>query len=402
MGLVDSTKDIMQNKKVSIIMPTYNDAKSIVESMDSLRKQTYSNWEFIIVDDGSVDNTKQVVEEYRKKYGLEDHIYYIYQDNADQLKAILRGSEIIQGDYVFILHSDDLLATDNMLEQAVEYMEKNKTLDAIISDLIIINEQGEITGRQSVLKYKKKNAIPVIQLLWLGRNLYVDVGFYRVESFIKQIKENYLIWNTPFWLVTTEKVGMLNVEKVDFKFIKYRVHSANYINNEMGKLNVLSGELRVVTRLMKFYEIPRYSLQYKIFRIFAKLKLLHIYRPIYRVKETRNKADILDFVIRKRFPDGYEKNIFLNSLVMFYKQRKKRSVEFASLYNDEVIYEGNGMRKFNNQLVNGKLPPLYIKIMEEMKQGFDEIIVHNDKEYEKVRILTQFLCIYPYVKITKA
>ncbi|MDE6476002.1 MAG: glycosyltransferase [Erysipelotrichaceae bacterium] len=401
MKLADSTKEIIKNKKVSIIMPTYNDAKSIVESMDSLRKQTYSNWEFIIVDDGSVDNTKQVVEEYRKKYDLEDHIHYIYQDNADQLKAILRGSEIMQGDYVFILHSDDLLASDTMLGKAVEYMEKNKTLDAIISDLIIINEHGETTGRQQVLKYKKKKTIPVTQLLWLGRNLYVDVGFYRAESFIEQIKENYLVWNTPFWLVTTERVRMLNVENVDFEFIKYRVHSENYINDEMGKLNVLNGELRVVTRLMKFYEISGYSLQYKIFRVFAKLKLLHIYKPIYKVKETTNKADVLDFVIRKRFPEGYDKNIFLNSLVMFYKHQKKRAIEFTSLYTDESIYKGNEMRKFNKQLINDKLPSLYIKIMEEMKQGFDEIIVHNDKEYEKAKDLIQFLCIYPYVKITK-
>ena len=53
--------------KISIIMPTYNDKDSIVETFDSVINQTYTNWELIIIDDGSTDNTEEVIKNYIEK-----------------------------------------------------------------------------------------------------------------------------------------------------------------------------------------------------------------------------------------------------------------------------------------------------------------------------------------------
>ena len=98
---------------------------------------------------------------------------------------------------------------------------------------------------------------------------------------IKEIYNSYLIWNMPFWANLSEKADMLDVKNVDFPMLKYRLHSGNYINNEIGKLNVINGELRTVTRLMEFYNIPMYKTQFYIYRIFNKLKLASNFSPLY-------------------------------------------------------------------------------------------------------------------------
>ena len=95
--------------KVTVLTPSYNDGISITKTLDSLLSQTYTDWESIIIDDGSTDDTKNIVEKYKKDHNVENKIKYIYQENQDQLNAILNGIQYVTGDYIFTLHSDDLL-----------------------------------------------------------------------------------------------------------------------------------------------------------------------------------------------------------------------------------------------------------------------------------------------------
>ena len=105
--------------KVTILTPTYNDGDTIEKTLLTIRQQTYKNWEHIIIDDGSTDNTKNIIVNYKEKYDKEDKIKYIYQENSDQLNAIINGSKYITGDYVYILHSDDFMPSETFLEDAV-------------------------------------------------------------------------------------------------------------------------------------------------------------------------------------------------------------------------------------------------------------------------------------------
>lgn len=387
------------NEKISIIMPTYNDGDTIIETLDSIKVQSYSDWELIIIDDGSTDNTRKLIEEYCENNNLKKQIKYYFEENSDQLNAIMKGMEYITGDYVFVLHSDDLLASKDVFERAIQYFNDNENVDSILGDHIVIDEKGNRTGTQKVLNYCKRKKIPVIQLLWLGRNLYLDTAMHKRKIFETAVKENYLIWNMPFWLSYEDEPKMLNVHKVSFSFIKYRVHSQNYINNDLGIMNVINGELRTASRLLNYYDIFKYKQQYLIFRSMNKLKLLPLYFPFYLKREATNKAEVIEFIIQKRFGETYQNNIFLNSLVNFYKHNKKRKI--SPNLKDAPIYLGSDMRKFNKQIIAGTLPNIYVEILKEMDQGFDEIIVSTEEEKVIALNLSKFLCIYPYVKITK-
>ncbi len=388
------------NKKVSVIMPTYNDCKSIEETLDSLVMQTYKNWELVIVDDGSTDDTKKVIEEYKIKKDKNNQIKYILQENGDQLNAILNGIQYLTGDYVYLLHSDDLLDSKEVFEKCINYMEKHKECDALTADLTIIDENSNITGIQKVKKYKKADYILAVQELWLGRNLYVDFAFHRAKTFFEQVKNNYVVWNTPYWIdFNNGEPKMLNIQKADFHLLKYRVHSGNYVNSYMGKLNVINGELRTLVSLMKYYNLPAYRFQYIIFRAFNKLNLFSCYRPFYNKKEQKNKGDIIEFVIRKRFAKEEQPNSFLDALIKFYKNNLKREIKITYNINENIVYQGKDNAKFNKAIANENLDKIYEELIKEMEKGFDTVIVKDEIEKEKMEDILRFLCIGPFVTV---
>lgn len=89
--------------KFSIIIPTYNRAHLIGKAIQSVQQQTYTDWELLIVDDGSTDNTKEAVLPFLK----DERIRYIYQQNAERSAARNNGIKNAAGDYICFLDSDD-------------------------------------------------------------------------------------------------------------------------------------------------------------------------------------------------------------------------------------------------------------------------------------------------------
>jgi glycosyltransferase involved in cell wall biosynthesis len=111
------------NPLVSIIIPTYNRAHFISETLDSIMAQTYSNWECIIVDDGSMDNSEFVI----SKYVELDSRFQFYYRPAERIKGANScrnyGFELSKGEYIQYLDSDDLISF-NKIEDQVRELEK--------------------------------------------------------------------------------------------------------------------------------------------------------------------------------------------------------------------------------------------------------------------------------------
>lgn len=385
--------------KIYILMPTYNDSSTIVYSLDSILSQSYKNYEIIIVDDGSTDDTKKVINNYKKKYDKDNKIKYIYQENKDQLNALKTACNYIKekNSLVYILHSDDLLDNPDVFKKAINYM-KNNNYDAIISNVDTIDGNGNLSGKIKINKDINKKYIIPLQLLWLGRNLYIDSGFFRANIFLNQVYNNYLTWNGPFWLDLDSK-SILNVKNVDFNFFKYRVFEKNYINNDLGKLCVINGEIRVVTRLLNYYYIPFYKVQFYMYRLFNKLKINKLFRPFYFNKEAKNKKEVIKFFLRKRFTDiEITNNLYLNAIDNFYSKNTSRTIVIDEIPDDLPIYLGSDLRTFNKKIIENKLEKFYVNFLNEMQIGFDKIII-NEKYKEKITNIVKFLSIYGSVEI---
>lgn len=388
-------------KKVSILTPTYNDSESILKTLESVFHQTYQNWEHIIIDDGSTDHTKEIIEKYRKEKQLEDKITYIYQENKDQLNAIIHGMDYITGDYVYTLHSDDLLPSDDFLEKGVSFLEDNPKCDAMIGDLIIIDENDHVTNCWKALNYVKKTYIPVLVMLNYGANIYGDVSLQKKENLLWNVYPNYLTWNTPFW-IKMDECEMTSMKKAPFPILKYRIHSTNYVSSEIGKFNALNGELRTLTRLMNYYHVPFFSLQRMLLKFLRmkgirKLKLTPYFHPIYFKRSQKNKAKIIERAILQTYQSGYQDNLFLTSLISFYQKNSSRKIKLENL-KKETIYQGKDIRTFTKKLLDGTLPLFYKHLFEEMEKGFGVVLVKKEEEKYAIDVL-KFLCLYPYVEV---
>ncbi|MBV6627760.1 MAG: glycosyltransferase family 2 protein [Rivularia sp. (in: Bacteria)] len=106
----------MLSPKVSVIIPTYNRAHLVQDAVESVLNQTYQDFELIVIDDGSTDNTKEVLAVYK------DKLAYIYQENRGRSSARNHGIKIAQGEYIAFLDSDDVWFPDK-LERQVPILE---------------------------------------------------------------------------------------------------------------------------------------------------------------------------------------------------------------------------------------------------------------------------------------
>lgn len=107
---------------ISVITPTYNCAKFIGETIESVQAQTYKKWEMIIVDDCSTDNTKEIVALYEKN---DERIkYHCLGKNSGAAIARTEAMKIAQGEYMAFLDSDDIWVKDKLKKQ-VTFMQKN-------------------------------------------------------------------------------------------------------------------------------------------------------------------------------------------------------------------------------------------------------------------------------------
>jgi glycosyltransferase involved in cell wall biosynthesis len=136
--------------KFSIIIPTYNRAAFLPKAIESVIGQTYTDWELIIVDDGSTDATKEVVLSYKDK-----RIQYIYQDNAERSAARNKGIQHAQGDFVCFMDSDEYI-DDNRLCKLYEAIVQSQSLHAAYyTDIRFETEDGSLLEirKGSSLKY---------------------------------------------------------------------------------------------------------------------------------------------------------------------------------------------------------------------------------------------------------
>jgi glycosyltransferase involved in cell wall biosynthesis len=141
---------------VSIIIPTYNYEAFIAATLDSVKNQTYKNWECLIIDDGSKDNTRQIVMDF---VATDKRFRYYYQKNAGVSKARNLGLQQAIGEYVQFLDGDDLLQPNKLMLQINEF-EKMKEADIIYSDFRYFDDGKQDTLRHSLFNEKHNNWLP--------------------------------------------------------------------------------------------------------------------------------------------------------------------------------------------------------------------------------------------------
>ncbi len=121
---------------ISVVIPTYNGAKYIVSAINSVLQQSYQDFEIIIIDDGSTDNTRETVEQM-----TDERVRYFYQANQGPSAARNRGVELSRGEFIAFLDSDDLWRPDK-LEIQLNAFKQHPHVDLIFSNIEMCYEKS--------------------------------------------------------------------------------------------------------------------------------------------------------------------------------------------------------------------------------------------------------------------
>jgi len=167
---------------ISVIMCVYNREKYLPEAIESILNQTFRDFEFIIVNDGTTDRSKEILDAFEKK---DLRIKVI--DNPENLgigKSISKGLEYCKGEYILIMDSDDISLPERFQRQ-FDYMESHLEIDVLGTGFNFINENGNDTG-----KYLIRPADPyVIRLEMFYRCMLHNPTIIARSSFYKNYNE---------------------------------------------------------------------------------------------------------------------------------------------------------------------------------------------------------------------
>lgn len=187
---------------VSIIVPCYNAGKLLSETLENILQQTYSAWECLIIDDGSTDNSKEMVDLYMKR---DNRFSYFFQQNSGPSVARNYGIEKSKGEYIQFLDSDDKLERDKLRRQ-IEILEENRECALVYgnSSYFYTEKQTEnnsnsnpgwqrkISGQgEKMLEPLLHGNIMVIHSPLIRKEVFNKVGFFDPQIWFN---EDWDIW----------------------------------------------------------------------------------------------------------------------------------------------------------------------------------------------------------------
>jgi glycosyltransferase involved in cell wall biosynthesis len=172
--------------EVSVIMSVFNGKDFLAESIQSVLDQSFKNFEFIIIDDGSKDNSLEVIRSYE---ALDSRIRVITQKNQGLAKSLNVGIENSRGKYIARIDADDLCYESRLQKQFV-FMEENPSVDLVGSSVDVIDESGSITTSKIQITsfediYEKRYSLsPVLHITFFGKKTFFETNNGYRENFI--------------------------------------------------------------------------------------------------------------------------------------------------------------------------------------------------------------------------
>ena len=197
---------------ISVILPVYNASQFIAETINSILEQTFTDFELIIINDGSTDTSELIIQSF------EDHrIIYVKQENRGVGFSIRKGCEMAKGKYIARIDADDICMPERF-EIQVDYLRKNPDTVLVSSAVIYIDYAGNEMGRSfphlsnwAILKRMKYSSTICHPAVMMRKKAYnLTGGYQNIQPF-----EDLFLW------LSLSKYGKLHNLKMPL--IKYRI-----------------------------------------------------------------------------------------------------------------------------------------------------------------------------------
>lgn len=261
-------------KKVSIIMGIYNCANTLEEAIESILTQTYQDWELIMCDDGSQDNTYEVATSFSKKY--ENIIVFQNERNMGLNYTLNRCLEKANGKYIARMDGDDI-SLPTRLEKEVFFLDQHKEYAIVSTNMIYFDENGE-WGKSNMLKFPQKEdlvkATPFCHApCMVRREAYEKVKGYSVEKKLLRA-EDYHLWFKMY----LEGYRGYNLQEVLYKMRDDR----NATQRRKFKYRI--NEAYVKRLIMKNFDLPIKNIVYVVRPIIVGVIPTFLYEYLHKKK----------------------------------------------------------------------------------------------------------------------
>lgn len=319
--------------KISIVIPLYNNEQYIAECLESVKKQIFTDWECIIIDDGSQDRGREIAEQYANE---DSRFRVIVQKNAGVSKAIVTGISVAGGEYFYFLDSDDWLDENELsrLYKIAEryscdmvasnyYIEKKETTDLckIVSfSGLVVKEDFEkvlfpILLKQGVACGNTRSG-KLIRSSLIKKNIHVQEGMVFAE-------DGVLMLNV---LLDCERVYGLN-ESAGYHYRRYEMSSSSqiYAKKSYGKLRITyERKVKETLENKKVLNDKNVSIAYQKFLLINMVSILQCVK--YNKKELQNAYAEYAIYIEagvRYISDHKQESLGIKNEIVFWLMKKK-------------------------------------------------------------------------------
>lgn len=178
---------IKNTPMVSVLIPVYNGVPYIIETLESILRSTYTNFEIILVDDGSKDSSKEICRGFERKYMQIK--FYSFDENKGMDAALNLGIKHAQGKYIARINQDDIMMPDR-LEKQVKFLEENPEYTAVGGQIKLFTNETEKFDEIKFLLTDEE-----IKAKWMMFSPYSDPAvMYRKDAVLKTSGYNQYFW----------------------------------------------------------------------------------------------------------------------------------------------------------------------------------------------------------------
>jgi glycosyltransferase involved in cell wall biosynthesis len=246
--------------KISIITVTFNCQNTISKTIESVISQTYKNFEYIVIDGNSNDNTKNIINEYKDNIST-----YISENDNGIYDAINKGIRLAKGEFIVILHSGDIFYNKLTIEHSINEIQNYFNTDIFFSNILFIdNIENKKTLRKYSSKYFKPfmfrfGFMPAHTSTIIRKKCFEDIGFYNIDYKIASdfdLLFNFIYLNNLNFKYIDMYFTYMTIGGISTSGFKSMIRINNEILQSLKSHNVYSNKIFIYFKY--FFKIKSY------------------------------------------------------------------------------------------------------------------------------------------------
>lgn len=297
--------------KVSVIVPNYNHNKYLQERIESILEQTFTDYEIILLDDCSKDDSKNTLYSFQNNPHV-THIIINKENTGSPFIQWEKGIKLAQGEYIWIAESDDF-ASPFFLQETVKALESNPNAALCYTGSYIVNSSGELLEKEDLDRWREDGLSYIFKseeyikshLLYYNSIYNASMVLFRKENCLLNITQKYKSMHYAgdwlFWIEQCQKGDVIEVRK---KLNYYRKHDTNTTlkgdknGNVIAEIAYIKGLLHRSIHLNWTERIIDKSILYRQIKYYPVSKQRR--KELYKIANQQIKITYLYYVIGQR------------------------------------------------------------------------------------------------------